>query len=374
MKGPQYTIGPLALSGRTGNTWPMRTDKPGQDATISARACFLPNFCTARAVFLVVLIAELLACVLALISATHSGNLWTDLGLISLFVQWVALGTAGTLCLVRRRLSLSDPRLAASVAYAITLLTTLLVSLLTLALGYYGNAAGMDSGLPPALFVLRNLAISAIVAAIVFRYFYVQHQWVQNVEAEARARVQALTARIRPHFLFNSMNTIASLTRTHPEQAEEAVHDLADMFRATLDKRERIGLDEEIEITRRYLAIEQLRLGERLAVDWQIDADLPRGLTVPALVIQPLVENAIYHGIEPLTRGGTVRIRIQAAAPGLRVEVSNPLGQETRKSKGNHMAQDNIRQRLALAYGEDSLLRIEHSEDTYTVWFTIPGE
>ncbi|HDP88867.1 MAG TPA: sensor histidine kinase [Thioalkalivibrio sp.] len=352
----------------------MRTTTPGRDVATESRDCFLPNFCTARAVFLVVLIAELLACMLALVSATHTGNLWTDLGLISLFVQWVALGSAGALCVIRRYRPLPDPRVAAMVGYGTTLGMALGVSLLTLAIERYAGAQAVSSELSPTLFVLRNLAITTIVATIVFRYFYVHHQWAQNVEAEARARVQALTARIRPHFLFNSMNTIASLTRTHPDQAEEAVHDLADMFRATLDKRERIGLDEEIEITRRYLAIEQLRLDERLTIEWHIDEHLPRGITVPALVIQPLVENAIYHGIEPLTQGGIVQIRIEGAPQGLRVLVSNPLGQETRRSQGNHMAQDNIRQRLALAYGEQSELHIEQSEDTYTVCFTIPGE
>ena len=364
----------LALSARNGNTWPMQTSNTGPTDTSDSRSCFLPNFCSARAVFLVVLIAELLACVLALVSATHSGDLWGDLGLISLFVQWVALGSAGALCLTRRFLALHDARLAATVAYLTTLGTALVVSLLTLVAEQYAGPRGFTSELSPHLFVLRNLAITAIVAAVVFRYFYMQHQWVQNVEAEARARVQALTARIRPHFLFNSMNTIASLTRINADQAEEAVHDLADMFRATLDKRERIGLDEELEITRRYLNIEHQRLGDRLTIEWQLDEGLPRHLTVPALIIQPLVENAIYHGIEPLTEGGTVVIAVEAQPNALRVRVTNPVGKETRKSKGNRMAQDNIRQRLALAYGDESELHIEQTEDTYTVWFTIPGD
>ena len=352
----------------------MQTSTPGSTDSADSRACFLPNFCSPRAVFLVVLIAELLACVLALVSATHTGDLWGDLGLISLFVQWVALGTAGTLCVTRRCLSLANPRVAATVAYLATLGMALAVSLLTLAVEDLAGPQGFTSELSPLLFVLRNLGITAIVAAVVFRYFYMQHQWMQNVEAEARARVQALTARIRPHFLFNSMNTIASLTRTNPDQAEEAVHDLADMFRATLDKRERIGLEEELEITHRYLNIEHQRLGDRLTIDWQVADDLPGNLNVPALIIQPLVENAIYHGIEPLTGGGTVTIAVEASADHLSVRVTNPIGKETRKSKGNRMAQDNIRQRLALAYGDDSELRIEQTEDTYTVWFTIPRD
>ena len=342
--------------------------------TQDGRACFLPDFCTARAVFLVVLIAELLACILALVSASHTHDLWGDLGLISLYIQWVALGSAAALCLARRKLNLSSPRVAAVTAYGTTLTMTLLVSLATLALGEYAGGEGFTSALPPWLFVLRNLAINAIAAAIVFRYFYVQHQWKQNVEAEARARVQALQARIRPHFLFNSMNTIASLTRTQPEQAEEAVHDLADLFRATMDKRDRIPLDEELEITRRYLSIEHLRIGDRLQVEWAVADDLPSKLLVPALILQPLVENAIYHGIEPLTEGGCVHIRIEQLPHALKFAVSNPLGQTARRSGGNRMAQDNIRQRLALAYPDDSEFHIEQTADSYTVWFTLPRD
>ena len=135
--------------------------------------------------------------------------------------------------------------------------------------------------------------------ALALRYFYVTHEWRRNVELQAQARVHALQARIRPHFLFNSMNTIAALTRSNPARAEEAVQDLADLFRANLsEKRNQIPLADEIDIARTYQRIEQLRLGDRLQVEWEVDA-LPRDALVPGLTLQPLLENAIYHGIEP---------------------------------------------------------------------------
>ena len=224
-------------------------------------------------------------------------------------------------------------------------------------------------------FVLRNLAMAAIVLAVVLRYFYVQHQWKQNVEAQARAQIQALTARIRPHFLFNSMNTIASLTRTHPEQAEQAIEDLADVFRATLEQRDRVSLAQELEIARHYLNIEALRLGERLTLTWRLDEDVPLQASLPALTLQPLVENAIYHGIEPRTEGGEVLIAARRDGEALVLEVENPLPtQHGRASNGNRMAQDNIRQRLALAYGDRARMDIDHTQDRYAVRLRLPLE
>ena len=147
-----------------------------------------------------------------------------------------------------------------------------------------------------------------MVTALALRYFYVTHEWRHNVELQAKARVHALQARIRPHFLFNSMNTIAALTRSNPARAEEAVQDLADLFRANLnEKRNQISLAEEIDVARTYQRMEQLRLGDRLHVDWKIDS-LPTDALVPGLTLQPLLENAIYHGVEPRPDGGVVTV------------------------------------------------------------------
>src|SRR5262249_18507470 len=134
--------------------------------------------------------------------------------------------------------------------------------------------AGATTLFPPDLgsFVVRNVAIGFVVTSLALRYFYITHEWRRNIEMQATARVHALQARIRPHFLFNSMNTIASLTRSNPAVAEEAVQDLADLFRANLsDKRDTITFEQEYEVARTYQRIEELRLGSRLKVDWKID-------------------------------------------------------------------------------------------------------
>lgn len=152
------------------------------------------------------------------------------------------------------------------------------------------------------------MVVSSIVAALVLRYFYVQFHWKQRIASEALVRLEALQARIRPHFFFNCMNSIASLTRSDPDRAERAIEDLADLFHASLvDTKGPVPLMEEFAFVERYLSIERLRLGDRLSIDWQVK-DLPPQVIVPLLSLQPLVENAIYHSIEPALDSGTITI------------------------------------------------------------------
>lgn len=334
---------------------------------------FLPDFCANRTIFLMIVLAELFAFVLTLAERNNATEFWINLALTSLCVQWITLGAAAVLCCCRRWLARLNTSVAASATFGLTQLVTLLFS----ALGWWFVESHFDLATLPTMplsFIARNLAISSVITLIALRYFYVQHQWKQNVEAEARARLWALQARIHPHFLFNTLNTIASLIRTHPEQAEQIVLDLADLLRSALANLERITLGEELELTRRYLAIESLRMGERLQVDWQLDDDLALDIPLPALLLQPLVENAIHHGIQALPEGGRLVIRIEKQAAALRFTIANPCppaGSE-RFAQGQRLAQDNIRQRLLLLYGAASRLDIAETADGYRVAFTVP--
>ena len=326
--------------------------------------------------FLVVITAQLLAFILTLNSSSTQQNIWLNLALISLFIQWIALGNVFVLCISRNWLQNQGPMFVAIGSYSLSLLVTFTVSSVAVWLALLDELNYINDAYSYSGFITRNVAISAIVSAVALRYFYVQHQWKSNIETEAHSRIQALQARIRPHFLFNSMNTIASLTRTNPRLAERAVEDLADLFRTSLGHQETVKLSEELEFTRRYINIEELRLGNRLQVEWQVDKDIPPDATVPALILQPLVENSIYHGIEPQTSGGVVNISIGKANRSLQFLITNPA--PTTKSQyrrsGNRMAQDNIRQRLKLAYGDASTLNINKTEAQYLVSFTIPIE
>ncbi len=352
----------------------MTSPRPKPAPEPDPASCFLPDFCANRIIFVMVLLAELFALVLALRDIDRPGEFWSQLALVSLFVQWVVLGAAAVLCFCKRCLDRLGSTAATLAALALTLLITALFSLA----GWWFLEPRPDlltSPTPLIPLLVRNLAIAAIVTLIALRYFYVQHHWKRNVEAEARARLQALQARIHPHFLFNALNTIASLIHGRPDQAEQAVLDLADMLRSALAYRERITLEAELELTRRYLAIESLRLGERLRVDWQLDEDLPLDLPTPALLLQPLVENAIHHGIQRLPEGGTLTIRIERQSQALRVTVANPRSADGAAARpGQGIAQHNIRQRLQLAYHAPNPLEITETPERYQVAFAIPLE
>src|SRR5688572_21351041 len=226
---------------------------------------FLPDFCATRMVFAVVLIAELVAVTLAL--ARPDAPFLTELARISLFLQWLGLTNAALLCYSRRWLAALTVPQSSIAMFALILLNTVVISELALMLGTAFGAVGItDVPTQHWPFLLRNAGIALIVTALLLRYFFVTHQWQKHVRAEALSRIQALQARIRPHFLFNSMNTIAALTRSDPKRAEEAVEDLADLFRATLrDSHSPLRLKEELELSRIYQRIEALRLGARLA-------------------------------------------------------------------------------------------------------------
>ena len=337
---------------------------------------FLPDFCNARVIFLVILGAILLAFVLSLSSMRAGEDYWVNLSMIALFIVWIAFGNVLVLCVSRRFLQRLSPVVAAFSSYGMSLLVTVVVSILALVTTPQETSPiSQGDSLLMNGFLLRNLAISAIVSAVALRYFYVQHQWKSNIQTEARSRIQALQARIRPHFLFNSMNTIASLTQTEPMKAEKAVLDLADLFRASLGHQDKVTLREELDFTKRYINIEELRLGDRLKVELHLQDNISLSTLIPALILQPLVENAIYHGIEPLTDGGTVRIEIDSTARELQLTITNPkpLERDPLRS-GNKMAQDNIRQRLQLAYGDQSKMKIKESDEDYSVSFHIPIE
>ena len=334
---------------------------------------FLPDFCGLYSVFAVIVLSELFAFILTLTAYPFSSDLWTDLALTSLFMQWAGLTSAALLCLSRRLLARLPILYAVLLSYT-TLLTTIgLLSEATFAL--IPQMATPLFTNDHTEFLLRNLAIGAIVIALALRYFYVQHQWKQHTRAEAEARLQALQARIRPHFLFNSINTISSLIHSHPDTAEEALLDLSDLFRASLgDEKARIPFSDEVALTRRYLHMESLRLGERLKLDWDTKG-IPDGALLPPLILQPLVENAVYHGIEPRTEGGTIRLHGSKIGDLLQLRLSNPLpSPDYPRKHGNRMALENIRERLDAHYGKTAMLSLEENEELFTVNLTLPME
>jgi two-component system sensor histidine kinase AlgZ len=339
---------------------------------------YLPDFCRARSVLAVILIAELVALLFTLARHGISASFWLDLAQISLFLLWAALGTAAAWCAARGLLSKLDVLAGSAVALALMLVITAAVTEGAWWLAVYSDRLvgieGRMSGSEHLKLMLRNLAICAIAGGLALRYFYVTHQWRSNVEAEAQSRVRALQARIRPHFLFNSMNTIASLTRTNPRAAEQAIADLSDLFRASLrENRERIPLASEIEIARAYERVERLRLGDRLQVDWQID-ELPMDASVPALILQPLLENAVYHGIEPLEKGGTIRVSGKREGSMAVLTIDNPVAEKlVARRLGHQIGLDNVRQRFELMFHGEARVEVFEAPERFVVTLRFPA-
>ena len=331
---------------------------------------YLPDFCDADVFLRLILVIELMAIAFALVSY-EGEQLFVHIAMISVVMQWSGLGAAAILCGVSRLGWLNSTLSTTLVAFAVVLFVTGLVSLASVKVDDIFSLS--DSNMSVSYVVLRNLAVSAILAGMAMRYFYFQAESRRHLEMQARTRLQALQARIRPHFLFNSMNTIASLTHDQPDLAEEAIENLSDLFRASLAAEDSISLQQELELTRHYVDLEQLRLGDRLEVRWTLVQPLPK-TELPALTLQPLVENAIYHGVEPLPEGGTVDITVESAESSLTIMISNPLTKtdDAIQRSGNQMAVENIRERLELAFAGAARMRVDQANNRFTVTLILP--
>ena len=186
------------------------------------------------------------------------------------------------------------------------------------------------------------------------------------------ARLQALQARIRPHFLFNTINAVLGIVRANPKRAETALEDMSDLFRSAMaDHAALVYLETEVSLTQQYLALETLRLGERLQVNWKIDSQL-RGAKIPPMILQPLLENAVYHGIEPLVQGGVIEVHLARLGGQLHIDIRNPRAALGAHHRGNKMALSNIRERLSLQFDVEASYQVEANKDSYHVHIHIP--
>ena len=329
----------------------------------------VPDLCNAPALGIVVLVGQLLVIVLLFAGGPVT---WARFGLTSLFVQWVALASAGALCLSRNRLISMGLMGGALASFGIVLGVTLAVGLMSDRV--LAGSMSVAEVSVQWLKIATQMAISGIITGMVLRYFYVQEQLREQEQSELQSRIQALQSRIRPHFLFNSMNIIASLIPSEPETAESVVEDLSELFRASLNEAgNQVPIGEELALCERYVRIEGLRLGDRLKIEWDI-CDYPSGLKIPLLTLQPLLENAIYHGIQPLPEGGTVAVKLRYDGEIVHVEITNPVPPAASRglSKGNQMAINNIKSRLSVLYGSNAALDVEERGELYVTKLRYP--
>lgn len=325
----------------------------------------LPYLCSPPAILGLVLIGELLALVLILADYSLSFS-WVSLGITSMIIQWIVLSCALVLCQLRPLLNRLSLRLSGSLAFCLCTAIAAIILWVSPLL----TSVPIDVGL-----WARSTAIAAIFSGILLRYLYLQQQLSNQQQAELQARIQSLQSRIRPHFLFNSMNTIASLINLDPKTAERTVENLCDLFRSSLQSPGLVNLNEEVELCRRYIAIEKIRLAQRLTMEWDFDAEIPSAL-VPSLFLQPLLENAIGHGVQLLIEGGTITLSIKKDKQMLYITISNPVPKidGRRKTNGHQIALSNIKNRLQLHYGDQAQLKTElcDQKNQYLVTIQLP--
>ncbi|MFO7541939.1 MAG: sensor histidine kinase [Thiobacillus sp.] len=320
----------------------------------------LPNFCHLGVNLRIALTVELalVAGVVARVADTQA--FWAEFISLSALAQPALLLTLLVLCAAGRRLRSQPYPLGVGWTLAIAVAVPLLT---TLWLGPLLEGVGV---LPP----VGVVAFAALIGAGLLAYFNLRDRALSPAITEAR--LQALQARIRPHFLFNSLNAVLSLVRSDPRSAEHALENMSDLFRALMSNASHlVPLEDEVALTRAYLELEQLRLGDRLQVAWHIH-QMPADALIPPLVIQPLVENAVYHGIEPQPDGGEISLNIYRSGDKVHIVVRNPIAADASHHKGNHLAVANIRERLLLHFDLDAQLKMEPLGAVYQVHIIIP--
>jgi two-component system, LytTR family, sensor histidine kinase AlgZ len=318
----------------------------------------MPDCCNIGVIFRSLLAVNLTVFV-AILLRTGSGGLMAGVSEFveaSMLVEWACLLSLFALCAVRR-LQLVLPRLLGA-PWLQRALCALVPALVTGAIIRFLLSFDWFRASFSRLSLLEGMLLAALFGALLQHYFELRTRAFSPALVEAR--LQALQARIRPHFLFNSLNAVLSLIRSEPQRAESTLEDLADLFRVLMrDARDMTSLLDEISLCQKYLSIESIRLGERLQVQWETSAisdEVLRKAQVSALLLQPLLENAVRYGIEPGTDAGLIRIVVARSLDRIEIVVSNPHLEQASTAAGNQMALNNIRERLALLYDVEAQL------------------
>ena len=330
-----------------------------------AQAPVIPDTCNLGIVLRTLVPLNLLAALAALVSTAGAWDAINRFLVAAVILEPVALGSLVLLCMARRVVN----GMAMPVQWAVGIgLPTLLAVAASLMVQRFAEPD--LTGAEVAWWVASRAIVAAAGAWAFIEYFRLRARAFSPSFSEAR--LQALQARIRPHFLFNSLNTVLGLMRSDPRRAEATLENLADLFRVFMrDARELVPLDDEVVTCREYLAIEQLRLGERLRVVWQLD-EMPGDALLPSLLLQPLIENAVHHGIEPNTETGTIEITVTRTGERVRVLIDNPVSPTPPVRPGNQMALSNVRERLMLLYDMEAELKTGVEDGRFRLLLEFP--
>jgi two-component system, LytTR family, sensor histidine kinase AlgZ len=331
----------------------------------NARPDGLPNFRNLGTMLRILLVSNCLA----LLHAFLQANAWED---VSQRILQIATLFIPVLLTSLMLLWTAQPWLNKLPYWKGALAVMVSVMVLTLSIYYFGGELYSPAGSSRYFFdESRYVLLGGLVCVVLLLYFRIRTRILSRALHEAR--LQVLRARIRPHFLFNTINAVLGILRTQPKQAEAALEDMADLFRMAMsDARDMVSLQKEIQLSKQYMALEQLRMGERLQVEWDM-SDLPKDALVPQLLLQPLLENAVYHGIEPLSEGGCIHITLRCNGDELQIKVENPCLQRSEgRHRGNKVALLNIRERLDLLFDVEARYQVESGQDFYRVEVALP--
>lgn len=313
--------------------------------------------------------------VLALLLALAEAQSWSQLDLTHvikyvLYINWIVLVFISLLDLLK---SVWQKMNAVSSTIAGFLLLQIIVILTTSSLNvlfYWGSNFSLQNLSWSVVFdqVFLHLGYGVFLGAFCLRYIYVRGEWLKQQKSELNARIQAMQARIHPHFLFNSLNSVVSLIGSDPDRAEQMLIDLSRLFRASFQELKLVTLKEEIQLCQHYLAIEKVRLGSRLHVDWNIQQ--PEQLdqvTIPLLTLQPLLENCIFHGVEKKRAESKIAILVEILQNQVTIVITNPFIVDKMESRESHgIAVENVKQRLKAHFGYSVQFRNHAGDGIFT--------
>jgi two-component system sensor histidine kinase AlgZ len=219
-----------------------------------------------------------------------------------------------------------------------------------------------------------HLSYGVLMGAFSLRYLYIRDQWLKQQHSELQARIQAMQARIQPHFLFNSLNSVVSLIAVDPDKAEDMLINLSRLFRVSLQELKLVSLAEELQICRQYIAIEQIRLRDRLQMDWRLpDIQALQYIQIPVLSLQPLLENSIFHGVEKISSPCKISLLVEILDRQVNIVITNPYLQEQQgQRQGNGIALENVKQRLRAYYGDAAYIQCFAGQGIFTTILTYP--
>lgn len=313
--------------------------------------------------------------ILAMILALAEAQSWTALSVerllqYMLFINWVLLAFVALVELFQKKIQPLNFGQALVAGFILLQMIVLLTTVVLNGVIYFGQNFQIYGLSRDVLLdgVMLHLSYGVLIGTFCFRYLYLREQWARQQNSELHARIQAMQARIHPHFLFNSLNTVISLITIDPDKAEQMLLNLSRLFRASFKELKLVRLKDEIELCQHYLAIEQMRLGDRLRVEWKYDDEvLFSQVQIPLLTLQPLVENSIFHGVEKFLTKSTISILIEVLQNQVNIVITNPYTQDKiNLRQGNGIAVENVKQRLEAYYGRTVIFQTYAGKGIFT--------